>query len=39
MMAIHSGKITTLKQPGIPVPSGHCLTCISVPAADLVLEA
>jgi ferredoxin-NADP reductase len=39
MIAIRSGRVSTIKQAGIPVPSGHCLTCISVPAGDLVLEA
>jgi ferredoxin len=33
------GSVTTVKQPGIPVPAGHCLTCISVPAGELVLDA
>ena len=39
MMAIRSGAVATVKQPGIPVPTGHCLTCISVPAGELVLDA
>lgn len=39
MMAIRDGAISTIKQPGIPVPTGHCLTCISVPTATLVLDA
>ncbi|HEX3601503.1 MAG TPA: FAD-binding oxidoreductase [Lacipirellulaceae bacterium] len=39
MLAIHSGSIKTVKQPGIPVPDGHCLTCISVPMSELVLDA
>jgi ferredoxin-NADP reductase len=39
MTAIRSGTITTIKQPGIPVPAGHCLTCISVPTSELILEA
>jgi ferredoxin-NADP reductase len=39
MLAIRSGAVTTIKQAGIPVPDGHCLTCISVPAGELVLEA
>jgi uncharacterized protein len=39
MMAIRSGNIATVKQPGIPVPTGHCLTCISVPKGELVLDA
>lgn len=39
MVAVRSGTIASLKQPGIPVPAGHCLTCISVPTAALVLDA
>jgi uncharacterized protein len=39
MMPIRDGAISTVKQPGIPVPTGHCLTCISVPTATLVLDA
>jgi ferredoxin-NADP reductase len=39
MMAIRDGASSNVKQPGIPVPPGHCLTCISVPAATLVLDA
>jgi Na+-transporting NADH:ubiquinone oxidoreductase subunit NqrF len=39
LMAVRSGATNTVKQPGIPVPAGHCLTCISVPAGAIVLEA
>jgi ferredoxin-NADP reductase len=39
LMAIREGAISTVKHPGIPVPTGHCLTCISVPTATLVLDA
>jgi ferredoxin-NADP reductase len=39
MMAVGSGNVSTIKQPGVPVPAGHCLTCISVPAGSLVLDA
>ena len=39
MLAIRSGAITTVKQPGIQVPSDHCLACISVPTQTLVLDA
>jgi ferredoxin-NADP reductase len=39
MMAIRSGAVATVKPPGIPVAPGHCLTCISVPAGELVLDA
>jgi ferredoxin-NADP reductase len=39
MMAVRSGATTTIKQPGIQVPIGHCLACISVPTETLVLDA
>ena len=39
LLAIRSGAIATVKQPGFAVPPGHCLTCISVPAGELVLNA
>jgi ferredoxin-NADP reductase len=39
MMAVRSGSTTSIKKPGIPVPAGHCLTCISVPTGALVLDA
>jgi ferredoxin-NADP reductase len=39
MIAIKSGKVAQLKRPGITVPPGHCLTCISVPTGELVLDA
>jgi ferredoxin-NADP reductase len=39
LTAIQGGGVRTIKQPGITVPDGHCLTCISVPACDLVLNA
>jgi ferredoxin-NADP reductase len=39
MTAIRGGAVTTIKTPGIPVPAGHCLTCISAPVGELVLDA
>jgi uncharacterized protein len=39
LTAVRSGSITLLKKPGIEVPAGHCLTCISVPVGQLVLDA
>jgi ferredoxin len=39
LVPIRAGRVTTLKRPGIAVPPGHCLACISVPDGDLVLEA
>ncbi len=38
MVGVRSGKVLPLKPPGIPVPEGHCLTCISVPTGELVLD-
>jgi ferredoxin-NADP reductase len=39
MLAVRSGSVATIKKPGIPVPAGHCLTCISAPEGELVLDA
>jgi hypothetical protein len=39
MLAIKGGSVATIKQPGIPVPPGQCLACVSVPAGELVLDA
>ncbi len=39
MLAVRSGAVTNLKQPSVPVPAGHCLTCISTPDGALVLDA
>ena len=39
MMAIRERGDLDDQATGIPVPPGHCLTCISVPAATLVLDA
>ena len=39
LTALHSGNVTQLKQPGFTVPPGHCLTCISVPAGPVTLDA
>jgi ferredoxin-NADP reductase len=39
MTAVRSGRVRMLKVPGITVPSGYCLACISRPDGDLILEA
>jgi ferredoxin-NADP reductase len=39
MVRFRSGSVVTVKQSGITVPPGHCLTCISMPTGALVLEA
>jgi uncharacterized protein len=38
MIGVRSGSILPLKLAGVPVPDGHCLTCVSVPAGELVLD-
>ena len=37
--AIKSGEIEYLKPPGQAPDDGSCLTCISVPTSDLVIDA
>lgn len=32
------GEVATVKPPGVPMPAGHCLACISVPKSPVVLE-
>jgi ferredoxin-NADP reductase len=39
LTAIKSGSVLPIKPAGVPVPPGHCLTCVSVPARPLVLDA
>jgi ferredoxin-NADP reductase len=39
MTAIRKGKVAPIKQPGIPLPAGHCLACISVPTEAISLDA
>jgi ferredoxin len=39
VVGIRSGSTIAIKQPGISVPDGHCLACISAPAESLVLDA
>jgi Na+-transporting NADH:ubiquinone oxidoreductase subunit NqrF len=39
MTAIRSGSVSLLKTPGIIVPDRHCLSCISIPTSELVLDA
>lgn len=38
MVGVRSGSVLPLKPAGVPVPDGHCLTCISAPAGDLALD-
>jgi len=39
MLAVHSGAVETIVTPGVSVPDGYCLPCISMPTSNLVLEA
>jgi uncharacterized protein len=39
MFAVRKGRVKTVKQPGITVPPGHCLTCISIPDGAVTLDA
>jgi ferredoxin-NADP reductase len=39
LVAIKSGEVKYLKEPGFAVEAGSCLTCISVPKTALVLDA
>jgi ferredoxin-NADP reductase len=39
LTVLRSGQVAQLKNPGVTVPSGHCLTCISVPTGPVVLDA
>jgi ferredoxin-NADP reductase len=39
MLPVGSGATVAVKKPGIPVPAGHCLACISAPAEAVVLDA
>jgi uncharacterized protein len=39
MVGVRDGTVLPLKQAGVLVPEGQCLTCISVPAGALVLDA
>jgi ferredoxin-NADP reductase len=39
LTVLRSGEVRMLKPSGVTVPTGHCLTCISVPAGPLVLDA
>lgn len=39
LTAIKSGSVLPVEPAGLPVPPGHCLTCVSMPAGALVLDA
>jgi ferredoxin len=39
LVRVVDGEVTALREPGFPVPAGHCLACISVPTGSLTLDA
>lgn len=39
LVAILEGEVTYLREPGITVEHGSCLTCVSVPKTALTLDA
>ena len=39
LVAIKSGEVNYLKEPGVTVEAGSCLTCISVPKTAVELDA
>jgi ferredoxin-NADP reductase len=39
LVAIKSGEVNYLKEPGVTVEAGSCLTCIAVPKTAVVLDA
>jgi ferredoxin len=36
---LSSGQVALVKNAGVTVPPGHCLTCISVPTGPVVLDS
>ncbi len=39
LTAVKDGEVVYLREPGVRLEEGSCLTCITVPKADLTLEA
>jgi uncharacterized protein len=39
LVAVKSGEVTYLREPGIPVEAGSCLACVAVPKTALTLDA
>ncbi len=39
LTTVRSGRVAQLKRSGITVPAGHCLTCLTVPDGELILDA
>lgn len=39
LVGLREGTVEHVKEPGVPLSKSECLTCIGVPAGDVVLEA
>jgi hypothetical protein len=39
LTTLRSGQVALLKSTGVTIPTGQCLTCISVPTGPVVLDA
>ena len=39
LVRVANGNVAPLREPGFPVPTGHCLACISVPTGAVTLDA
>ena len=39
LVRVADGDVATLREPGFPVPAGHCLACISAPIGAVTLDA
>ena len=39
LTTIKSGSVAMLRETGVTVPAGQCLTCISIPDSPIVLDA
>jgi len=39
LVALKSGEVNYLHEPGVTVEAGSCLTCIALPKTALVLDA
>lgn len=39
LVSVKQGSVTHVKEPGMVLEEGQCLTCIGVPSGDVVLEA
>lgn len=39
LVSVRQGSVTHVKEPGMPLKAGQCLTCIGVPTGNVVLDA